>query len=105
MNSDVVFALENAGWPALLVDSAGTIQRVNQAGASALAGPIREGTTPLSFIWSKDNISGATDFLESAGYAMASHSLLKFLSKDGASMSFLTYAAPLVRGQNKYFVL
>ena len=34
MKSDVAFALENAGWPALLVDAAGAICRANPAATS-----------------------------------------------------------------------
>ena len=34
MKSDVAFALENAGWPALLVDGAGAICRANPAALS-----------------------------------------------------------------------
>ena len=45
MKSDVAFALENAGWPALLVDGAGAICRANPA-ATSLFGAALAGESP-----------------------------------------------------------
>jgi PAS domain-containing protein len=43
--------LENAGWPALLVDESGTILRANPAAVKTF-GPVLEGEAPLlSSIW------------------------------------------------------
>ncbi len=63
MKSDVGFALENAGWPAFLVDAAGAICRANPAAAS-LFGAVLAGESPrLSAVWSPDNSGGADLFL------------------------------------------
>ena len=51
MKVDVVFALDNAGWPALLLDGTGTILRASQA-AVRVFGPVLEGAAPrLSALW------------------------------------------------------
>ena len=55
MKSSVVFQLESAAWPALLLDSATTICRSNPA-AVRLYGPALESSdTMLSAIWSEEN--------------------------------------------------
>ncbi len=55
MKSELFFLLENAGWPVLLVEAAGTIRRANQE-AIAVFGTMIEGEkTLLSAIWSAEN--------------------------------------------------
>ena len=62
MKSDLGFALENAGWPALLVDAAGAICRANPA-ATSLFGAVLAGESPrLSAIWSPENSIAADQF-------------------------------------------
>ena len=51
MKSDVSFQLENAAWPAFVVESGGTIRYANQA-AVAFFGPKLEGEAlSLSALW------------------------------------------------------
>ncbi len=59
MKPEVVFGLEGAAWPALLVNASGSILRANTA-AMKVFGPALAGEAPpLSAIWSLDN--GGTD--------------------------------------------
>ena len=59
MKPEIVFGLEGAAWPALLVNAGGSILRANSA-AMTVFGPVLSGETPpLSAIWSPDN--GGTD--------------------------------------------
>ena len=63
MKSDLVFGLENAGWPALLVEVGGTILRVNQAAVKTF-GQVLEGEAPLlSALWTPENGMTADQFL------------------------------------------
>jgi hypothetical protein len=63
MRPDVAFGLENAGWPALLVDGAGAICRAN-AQAARLFGPAVQGEAALlGAIWSPENSQTAAQFL------------------------------------------
>ena len=105
MTSDIVFALENAGWPSLLVDSSGKIFRANQAAISALGGSIQEGSSDLGKFWSSENISSLTDFLQSSATPMASHSLVKFNVRGGEVGSFVTYVSGFLKGDKKLYVL
>ena len=59
MKSDVVFGLENAGWPALLVDGAGTICRANPAAVTCFGAALAGGSPRLATIWAGENSSTA----------------------------------------------
>src|SRR5215831_10209195 len=85
MKSDLVFVLENAGWPALLVNSAGTIIRANQA-AVKMFSPLAGGGSPLlSTIWAPENGSTAEQYLALWERSPAPVALLQFRVKGGAS--------------------
>src|SRR5215203_6753429 len=105
MKFDVAFALENAAWPALLVDQASTICRVNPA-AIKLFGATLEGESPLlSAIWCPENPGTAEQFLAHWERAPASTVLLKFRGKGGHDLSFLSSICAFARDGQKYFVL
>ena len=104
MKSEFVFALENAGWPAFLVDSAGTIRRANQA-AVKVFGAILEGeSTLLSAIWLPANGGTAEQFLGRWERSPSATASLKFAGKGGVTTSYLTHVCSLTRGDQKYFV-
>src|ERR1035437_70483 len=90
MKPEVVFALENAGWPALLVDAGSTILRANQA-AIKMFGPPLEGASPLlSAIWSPENGTTAEQFLAHWERAPASTVSLGFRVKGGGTATCAT---------------
>ena len=71
MKSDAVFILENAAWPALLLDGSGTILRANPAAVKTF-GSVLEGEAPLlSAIWSAENGSTPEQFLAQWGHSPA----------------------------------
>src|SRR5437867_1012171 len=103
MKSDVVFALENAGWPALLIDSASTICRANQM-AVKLFGAALEGTSPLlSAIWSPENSATAEEFLAVWERAPAPSVCIKLRAKGGASVPYLASICAFIHDGQKYF--
>jgi signal transduction histidine kinase len=105
MKSDVVFALENAGWPVLLVDDASTIWRANAA-AIKLFGPVLEGgSAGLSAIWSPENGGPAEQFLSAWERSPVPAVALKFRGKGGAVVSALTSVCAFPKEEEKYFVL
>src|SRR5690349_10308308 len=63
MKSDVVFAFEQAGWPALVVDSAGIIRNANKAAMEVLGGDLANEARPFSAIWHPQNGQAPADFL------------------------------------------
>jgi two-component system cell cycle sensor histidine kinase/response regulator CckA len=79
MKSDVVFLLENAAWPALLVDSAGIICRANPAAVKLFGAAVETAGAALPAVWSPENSITATQFLLQVDTALAPASI-KFLA-------------------------
>jgi len=105
MKSDVAFALENAGWPALLVAGAGTVCRANPA-AAGLFGAALAGESPrLSAVWSPESSSTAEQFLAQWESSAVPTVLLKFRCKGGPAVSYLTSICAFTKDGKKYFVL
>jgi nitrogen-specific signal transduction histidine kinase len=104
MKSEVSLALENAGWPVLVVDTTGVIHGANPA-AAKLFGPLLEGGAPgLAAIWAPGNSIEVEPFLaqwERAGVPMA---LLKFRSKADQAAPFLTAVSVLTHEGGKFFI-
>ena len=105
MKPEVVFALENAGWPALLLDGSGTICRAN-ATAIKIFGPALEGdSTKLSALWSTENSVGADQFLPQWERAPAPTASLKLRAKGGNTLGYLASLCSTARDGQKYFVM
>ena len=105
MKPDASFPLENAGWPAFLVDAAGTICRSNPA-ATSLFGAILTGESPrLSAVWSPENSSGPDQFLAQWERSGATTVPLKYQVKGGHTVGYLTSVCTFTRDGQKYFVL
>ena len=104
MKSELVFALENAGWPALLIDATSTICRANQM-AIKLLGAALEGTSPLlSAIWSPENSGTAEQFLAHWERSPTPSVSVKFRTKGGNSVSYLASICAFAQDGQKYFL-
>lgn len=105
MKLDVVFVLENASWPALLVDAASTVLRANQA-AIKVIGPALEGGNPLlSAIWSPENGGTAEQFLAQWERSPVSPATLRIRIKGGGMATFSTSICSFTRDGERFFVL
>lgn len=105
MKSDVAFGLEKAGWPALLVDGAGTLCGASLA-AESLFGAALAGATPsLAAIWAADNTTTANEFLAQWERSAVPALLLKFRDKDGRTAGYLTSICPLTSDGRRYYAL
>jgi len=104
MKSDVVFILENAAWPALLLDGSGAILRANPA-AVKMFGSALAGEAPLlSAIWSAENGSTPEQFLVQWGHSPAGTVALKFLVQGGGTGAFLISICSLHKDGENFFV-
>jgi len=88
MKPDLVSMLENASWPALLVDNASTIRKANQA-AIRLFGPVIEGgSSTLGAIWPPDNPQPPEQVLAEWERAAVPWAALKLRTRGGANSTF-----------------
>ena len=55
MKPDVVFGLEGAAWPALLLDPGCRVLRANSAATGVFGATISAAAAPLSVIWPAEN--------------------------------------------------
>jgi two-component system, cell cycle sensor histidine kinase and response regulator CckA len=105
MKSDVGFALENAGWPALLVDGAGAICGASPAAKSLFGAALESDSPRLAAIWSSENTSTADQLLAQWERSAAPTLLLKFQVKGGRAVGYLTSICGLTKDDQKYYVL
>jgi two-component system cell cycle sensor histidine kinase/response regulator CckA len=103
MKSDEVFTLENAGWPALLVNEACTILRSNQT-ARKLFGQALEGAAPLlGTIWAPENGPAPEQFLAQWERSPAATVSLKFRVKGGGISSFSVSICSFHKDEQRFF--
>jgi two-component system cell cycle sensor histidine kinase/response regulator CckA len=104
MKADLVFLLENAAWPALLVDASGTVLRANAAAVRTF-GPVLEGEMPrLSAFWRPENPLPPEPFLAQWSRSPTSVVSLQFLVKGGAAAEFSVAVCAFNRGEEKFFL-
>ena len=104
MKFDDVFQLEQAAWPALVVDGAGVIRRANPA-ARNFFGPKLEGDAPpLSNLWAAENGLTPEQFLERVEKSPAPAHPLKLRGKGIVLTNFSTSVCPGTTGGEKFFL-
>lgn len=105
MKFDVVFALDNAGWPALLLDGAGTIMRASHA-AVRVFGSVLEGAAPrLSALWPPESNATAEQFLAQWERSPTPMLSLRFRVKGGTVGTFPVSLCSFTKDGQKYFVI
>ncbi len=104
MKDELIFALENAAWPAILIDGSGVVRRANQASRAMFGTTMEENFTHLSAIWSTDNEAKSEFFLGRMESSTARMHRLKYCVKGGSTSIFSTYIAPVNLGGQKYYL-
>jgi signal transduction histidine kinase/CheY-like chemotaxis protein len=88
MKTDVVFALEEAEWPVLLVDGSGIICHANKSAVNLFGPALASGSAPLMQIWSAANSQRVEEFLAMWEGAPATRISIKFQSAAGTLVSY-----------------
>ena len=101
MKSDISFQLENAAWPAFVVEAGGTIRHANTAAVSFF-GPKLEGEgISLSALWAEPKET-ADQFLARWERLPSTTSPIRFHGKGGSVSTFATYICPIRNVQKRY---
>ena len=105
MKPEVVFGLESAAWPALLVNAGGAVLMFNVAAKTVFGAALDGNRSQLAAIWSPTNGSGTVEFLALWEKSRTPVMQLKFHAAGGADKNFSTAIAMLTNEGSKWFVL
>jgi two-component system, cell cycle sensor histidine kinase and response regulator CckA len=105
MKPEIVFGLESAAWPALLVNSGCMILRANVAAVSTFGAPMASESPPLSAIWSPENNGTPEDFFKRWGSSAKVTLDLKLRVTTGETLKFTAVICSFAREGSKWFVL
>ena len=104
MKPKIDFSLENAAWPALLVDDTGTIRSANQAAVTTLGSAV-EGESPLlSSVWAPENPFTPEQFLVHWQRSPIKQVSITYRLKGGNVGVIPTHLCSLMREGQRYYV-
>jgi CheY-like chemotaxis protein len=105
MKPDVVFGLEGAAWPALLLDTGCRVLRANSAATGVFGVAINSPATPLLSIWPEENGMAPDKFFAHWQKSLAPTVDLKFRTLTGELTIFTTAICRFVNDGQTWFVL
>ncbi|MGA2787897.1 MAG: ATP-binding protein [Verrucomicrobiota bacterium] len=105
MKPEVVFGLEGAAWPALLLNAGGAVLRSNTAGTNTFGVALASESPQLSAIWSPENGQKPEEFFARWEKAPTVTADLKFRVANGATMKFTTAICTFNSEGRKWYVL
>jgi nitrogen-specific signal transduction histidine kinase len=95
MKSETVFALENATWPALLVDSAGGIRAASIGAKNAFGQVLVTRPSLAQSVWSRENDRTPEQFFAEFDELAAGPYNLRFKGRDGSTCSYQVHVCPV----------
>lgn len=104
MKQELVFGLENANWPAMLIDSHGNIKRASTGAIAIFGKGLESGSTNLSTIWSNENEVSSAQFIAQLERAVQPHHNITYVVAGGAHVPFSTNICSMTREGVKYFI-
>lgn len=105
MKPESVFALDNAGWPALLLDEASTVLRANAAAVKLLGQAIEGTSAQLGAIWAAENSVPAEQFLSHWERTPSPMVSVKFKIRRGGVSTFSASLCSFTREEQRFFLL
>ena len=101
---EIVFGLENATWPAMLIDSHGTIKRASNGAISVFGKGLESGSANLSIIWSNENRVSSSQFIAQLERAIQPHHQIIYIVTGGVHVPFSTIICPIVISGVRYYI-
>jgi signal transduction histidine kinase len=105
LKPEVVFGLETAAWPALLVSAGGAILRANATALDFFGAALAGESPQLAAIWSPENGGTEGQFLMLWEQAPTATADLKFRTVGGATANFTVAVSVFNKDGHKWFVL
>jgi signal transduction histidine kinase len=105
MKPEIVFGLESAAWPAMLVSSACMILRANMSAVSTFGTAIASESPSLAALWSPENEGTPEDLFRRWGSSAKLTLDLKLRVTTGATIRFTAVICSFAREGSKWFVL
>ncbi len=105
MKPETIFALENASWPALLVDRAGAIRAVSLGAKKVFGQVVVTRPTLAQSVWSRENEQTVEEFFAAYDDMAEKPVELRFKGRDGSTCSYQTHICPLTGEGEQFFLL
>src|SRR5215831_8328731 len=104
MNRDFPFVLQQADWPAFIVNQAGIVCRSNRKAIDLFGAALTSGTAQLSTIWCPDNSQSPEQFLTQWQHSPSATLSLRFRDHTGKTCVHLVCLCAFADDlQEKYF--
>jgi len=104
MKQEVVFGLDQAAWPALVVNAGGAVLKWNAA-AKTFLGPVLDGNPNLAALWSAANGTSPAEFLNWWDRTQTSPVDLQYRTAGGAEKKVSTAIAKVAQDGGHCFLL
>ena len=105
MKPEVVFGLESAAWPALLVSANGIILRANTTALSVFGAVLNQESAPLAAVWSPENSLPAEQFFLQWEQSPTPTMELKFRTASSGTVKFTVAVCAFVSDGRKWLSL
>jgi len=102
---EVVFGLEGAAWPALLLDANCTVLRANSAAMNVFGAAMSSGSPHLSAIWPAENGAAPDQFFARWQQSPSPTADLKFRTASGVTVKFTAAICVFGNDGQRWFVL
>lgn len=105
MNPEAAFGLDQAPWPAFLVDNRGVIVRSNLAAVETFGTGLRGDAPRLGIIWAVENTLSSEQFLTQVFRPGYTALMLRFRPRNGPNIVCTAQACPCTDGERRLLLL
>ncbi|MGC8743294.1 MAG: ATP-binding protein [Verrucomicrobiia bacterium] len=105
MKYEFTFGLENAAWPALLIDSQGIIKRASASAITIFGKGLESGSVNLSTMWSGENDISFGQFLSQIERALQPTQKMILTVAGGATVPFTAHICSIIKEGLKYYII
>ena len=105
MKPEIIFGLESAAWPTMLVSTSGIVLRANASATTMFSAALVGDEPSLSLIWAPENGISPEEFFARWDQSPKVTSDMKFRVTGGTMVRFKMVVCDFSREGSKWFVL